>query len=240
MVQTLKLGSLYLDGESIAPEAKYQPGQIVSFGEAAPNMAISWVPVNGMLIADRCLLTHISWDDLDAQSLVFGKEVTAQGFKFKIRLLKVGSEEDVPNEWGEALDTVGDNNTLWHWKDEFFWGQESVSEVALLRAYRGYDSARYLYWDRSSFRYANLGFRPALIPLFVDSSALSPGQEILVMGYGYDGCVVGELMDITKYDLILQPKPGGLVGETAFAAIMRDGTVAVDRDKILSITAAYS
>ena len=235
MVQTLKLGSLYLDSESIAPEAKYQPGQIVSFGEAAPNMAISWVPVNGILIADRCLLTNISWDDLDAQGLVFGKEVKIQGFRFTARLLKVGDNEDGPNEWDAALDTVGEDNALWHWSGKYFWGQESA-EAASCRAYRGYGSARLWRWRNSSFRYANLGFRPALVPLATAPSALRHDQEVIAIGR--NGCVIGNLVGENQYDLILRPKACWVAGAPLFAANLQDGTLAVDRSGILSIATA--
>ena len=34
--------------------------------------------------------------------------------------------------------------------------------MASFRANRGYNSARYWNWDDSSYRYALLGFRPAL------------------------------------------------------------------------------
>ena len=238
MVQTLKFGSLYLDGKPIATRvAKYQPGQAISLGgEASPDIAISWVPVNGMLIADRCLLTNISWDDLNAQGLVFGTEVKIQGFRFTARLLKVGNSEGVPNEWDAALDTVGEDDTLWHWDGRFFWGQESVHESASHRADRGFCTARNWGWDNSSYRYASLGFRPALEFLPADTSDLRHGQEI--MAIGRNGCVMGTLMEKTQYDLILQPKPGGVAGEAAFAAVMRDGTLAVDRSGILSIAAA--
>jgi len=29
-----------------------------------PSKEIGWVAVNGLLIADQCLLTNVSWDDL--------------------------------------------------------------------------------------------------------------------------------------------------------------------------------
>lgn len=236
MANIIELGSLYLDGESIAPEAKYQPGQAISFGEAVSDMAISWVPVNGLLIADRCLLTHISWNDLDAQGLVFGKEVKIQGFRFTARLLKVGSNEGVPNEWDAALDTVGEDNTLWHWDRKLFWGQESVNGSASYRAYRGFDSARFWDWYRSSNRGALLGFRPALEPLLTDPSALRQGQE--VMAIGRNGCVVGELVDKTQYDFIIRSTDKGIIGAASFLATMRDGILAVDRSEILNIAAA--
>ena len=233
MVQTLKLGSLYIDNKPITPETECQPGQTISFGDAVPDMAISWVPVNGMLIADRCLLTNINWDDLDVQGLVFGKEITVQGFRFKIRLLKVGSKEDVPNEWDDALDAIGEDDALWHWRGKYFWGQESASESSSRRVYRGYLSARNFYWNSSGFRGVILGFRPALEPLSTAPSALRHGQKALVIGC--DGCVLGNLVDMTQYDLILRPKVGRVAGVPSFATNMQDGTLAVDRSRIISI-----
>ena len=236
MKQTLKFGSLYLDNSPTNIDAEYQAGQTISFGSATPNKIISWVPVNGLLIADQCLLTKISWDDLDAQGLVFGREINIQGFRFKIRLLKVGTEEGVSNEWDAALDIVGENNTLWNWDAKYFWGQESTARYASFRAYRGYDSARFWNYDNASTRYAFLGFRPVLEPLHAAPSALRPGQKVLVIGY--DGCVMGRLVEKTQYDLILQLKPSSLVGKAAFTADLQDGSVVVDRSGILGITAA--
>lgn len=198
-----------------------------------PSKEIGWVAVNGLLIADQCLLTNVSWDDLDVQGLVFGKEVTVQGLRFKIRLLKVGSKEDVPNEWDAALDAVGEDDTLWHWDHKFFWGQEPVSGSVSYRAFRGYFSARGWYWSDSSSRNAYLGFRPALEPLPTDPSAIRHSQEALVIGRA--GAVAGSLIDATAYDLVIQPNADGLIGEVSFAAKMQDGTLAVDRSGIISI-----
>ena len=162
MANIIKLGSLFLDGRPVETGMQYVPSQTIEVGEMTPSKEIGWVAVNGLLIADQCLLTNVSWDDLDVQGLVFGKEVTVQGLRFKIRLLKVGSKEDVPNEWDAALDAVGEDDTLWHWDHKFFWGQEPVSGSASGRVTRGYFSARNFSWFSSGNRYASLGFRPAL------------------------------------------------------------------------------
>lgn len=198
-----------------------------------PSKEIGWVAVNGLLIADQCLLTNVSWDDLDVQGLVFGKEVTVQGLRFKIRLLKVGSKEDVPNEWDAALDAVGEDDTLWHWNHKFFWGQEPVSGSVSFRAYRGFVSARGWRYTSSGYRIASVGFRPALEPLPTDPSAIRHSQEALVIGRA--GAVAGSLIDATAYDLVIQPNADGLIGEVSFAAKMQDGTLAVDRSGIISI-----
>ena len=236
MGNIIKLGSIYLNGHPVKIGTLYAPDQSIKVGKMVLGKEISWVPVNGILVADRCLLTNISWDDLDAQDLVFGKEVKIQGFRFTARLLKVGSNEGVPNEWDAALDTVGEDDGLWHWKNKFFWGQESVSESASYRVYRGWHSARYWSWDYSSARDAFLGFRPALEPLPTDPSALRLGQEVLVIGRA--GAVIGSFVDATAYDLVIQPNADCCAGEVAFAANMQDGTLAVDRSGILSIAAA--
>lgn len=233
MANIIKLGSLFLDGRPVETGMQYVPSQTIEVGEMTPSKEIGWVAVNGLLIADQCLLTNVSWDDLDVQGLVFGKEVTVQGLRFKIRLLKVGSKEDVPNEWDAALDAVGEDDTLWHWDHKFFWGQEPVSGSVSHRAIRGYTSARHWRWNYSSSRNAYLGFRPALEPLPTDPSAIRHSQEALVIGRA--GAVAGSLIDATAYDLVIQPNADGLIGEVSFAAKMQDGTLAVDRSGIISI-----
>lgn len=233
MANIIKLGSLFLDGRPVETGMQYVPSQTIEVGEMTPSKEIGWVAVNGLLIADQCLLTNVSWDDLDVQGLVFGKEVTVQGLRFKIRLLKVGSKEDVPNEWDAALDAVGEDDTLWHWDHKFFWGQEPVSGSVSYRAIRGYASARY--WRNSNATNSNplVGFRPALEPLPTDPSAIRHSQEALVIGRA--GAVAGSLIDATAYDLVIQPNADGLIGEVSFAAKMQDGTLAVDRSGIISI-----
>lgn len=233
MANIIKLGSLFLDGRPVETGMQYVPSQTIEVGEMTPSKEIGWVAVNGLLIADQCLLTNVSWDDLDVQGLVFGKEVTVQGLRFKIRLLKVGSKEDVPNEWDAALDAVGEDDTLWHWDHKFFWGQEPVSGSVSHRAIRGYTSARHWRNSTAANSSPSLGFRPALEPLPTDPSAIRHSQEALVIGRA--GAVAGSLIDATAYDLVIQPNADGLIGEVSFAAKMQDGTLAVDRSGIISI-----
>lgn len=233
MANIIKLGSLFLDGRPVETGMQYVPSQTIEVGEMTPSKEIGWVAVNGLLIADQCLLTNVSWDDLDVQGLVFGKEVTVQGLRFKIRLLKVGSKEDVPNEWDAALDAVGEDDTLWHWDHKFFWGQEPVSGSVSHRAIRGCISARIWGNSNATRSYSRVGFRPALEPLPTDPSAIRHSQEALVIGRA--GAVAGSLIDATAYDLVIQPNADGLIGEVSFAAKMQDGTLAVDRSGIISI-----
>ena len=70
MANIVKLGSLLLDGILMRPGSQYQPGQDIEFGNGDN---ISWIVVNGLLIADRPLLVNISWTDLEQQDLISGK-----------------------------------------------------------------------------------------------------------------------------------------------------------------------
>ena len=197
-----------------------------------PSKEIGWVAVNGLLIADQCLLTNVSWDDLDVQGLVFGKEVTVQGLRFKIRLLKVGSKEDVPNEWDAALDAVGEDDTLWHWDHKFFWGQEPVSGSVSHRAIRGYTSARHYRWSPSSTRNAYCGFRPVLVPL--NTKQFTPallGQRVMI--WGGQNIVNGYLEQVTDYDVLLSNWHGSVLESQSCGWIITGGKLLVDRNSIV-------
>lgn len=56
---------------------------------------LRWVEVTDgdkkLLISDRCLLAKVTWDNLNAQGLVNGKEITIDGQRYKIRLLSGGT-----------------------------------------------------------------------------------------------------------------------------------------------------
>ncbi|RLQ08677.1 hypothetical protein D9547_07060 [Geobacillus stearothermophilus] len=57
---------------------------------------IQWREVNDgskkLLISDRVLLVNVSWDDLNAQGLIFGKTITIDGRQYKLRVLTGGSD----------------------------------------------------------------------------------------------------------------------------------------------------
>ena len=257
MANIIKLGSLYLDGQPVEIGADYAPGQSIEVGKTIPGKEISWVVVNEMLIADRCILTNVSWNDLNAQNLVFGKEVTISGFRFTARLIQVGAEEGAPNEWDSALDAVGEDNSLWHWEDMFFWGQEAATGTASSRAYRGYTSARTFYCTSSSRRSVSLGFRPALVPL--PSDTLWPSskamwwlsekvmwddarldeklwlskKKAMWMLWGGQNIIFGRLEELTDYEVILSDHGGAM--SDGFGSRLSDGGLVIDRASISGV-----
>lgn len=230
MANIIKLGSLHLDGHPVEIGTEYVPGQAISIGDTITGKEISWVSVNRMLIADQCLLTNVSWDDLNAQNLVFGKEITLGGFRFTVRLLQVGAEKGVPNEWDAALDEVGENDDIWHWKDSWFWGQESMR--ASRRARRGYRSARNWYCNYTSYRHANLGFRPALVPLLSDTLGDTRSGETLML-WDSQNIAFGRLEELTDYEVVLSGGDGSLAD--GFGRRLSDGRIVIDRGTIAGV-----
>ena len=175
-----KFGALYLDNKiHHIPQQPMRNGDIPQYdGQAAISIgleekgeSITWVKPNGqnLLIADRVLLVTVSWDDLERNGMVSGKLIVIDGQFFNCRLLQVGKSDGVPNEWDKILDETGEDDTLWHWNNACFWGQEKPTDVASRRAVRGYFSARYWNSNTATNRYVSVGFRPALEPLPSDT-----------------------------------------------------------------------
>lgn len=233
MANIIRLGSLYLCGNPVSVEDDYlsSPNWSIEIGETVPGKEISWVAVNGIFIADRCILRDISWDNLFVQCLVFGKEVTIGEFRFTARLLQVGAEEGVPNEWDAALDKVGENNDIWHWKDSWFWGQE-YAVSASHRAIRGYISARSCYFNSSSTRNVTVGFRPALVPLLSDPLGNTRSGEKLML-WGSQNIVFGRLEELTDYEVVLSGGDGSL--SDGFGSRISDGRIVIDRGAVAGV-----
>ena len=219
MAKIEKLGSLYFGGLPQKVGVAYN-GEQISFGDSTPGQEISWVRMqSGLLVADRCVCTNISWEDLDKEGFVFGTLVTINGETYLCHCLKVGAKEGETNEWDAALDETGEGNDLWHWKNKYFWGQEtseqgaSLERGALLRAVRGCPSARFWYHHGASYRSVYLGFRPALE--YLGSVSYSPDTLVgkAIKAYFPGGVSIkGHLVDFSDYDIVLEastPVPVG-------------------------------
>lgn len=112
----VKLGTFYLNGTKQArPTRPWRNGDTPTGGPGAGNIPtysagqtievrdtdsldankMQWVEVNDggkkYLVADRVALVSVSWDDLNAQSLIFGKTITIDGQQYKLRSLTGGS-----------------------------------------------------------------------------------------------------------------------------------------------------
>ena len=117
MANIISLGSLYIDDQAVESGKPYTPGKKIGIGRSDSH-PIQWVMVNGALIANRVLLTYVSWDDLDAHGFATGREIVLDGIRCFCRLLQVGDNDGVPNEWDAALAaTNDDSDELWHYSN---------------------------------------------------------------------------------------------------------------------------
>ena len=193
--QKHQFGTLYLDGvpkpvaqvpTDIGDVPAYGGTETISIGDSNPGSVITWIQPDGMdiLIADRVLLSKVSWNDLNQQGFVDGKKISIDGMSFRCRLLRVGNDSDTPNEWDDILDITGEDDGLWHWKDMYFWGQEADIRFPSSRAIRGNYVARYWGNDYAVSRSAIVGFRPALEP--IDSGALPIGKAVELEGLEFN------------------------------------------------------
>ena len=129
-----KIGTFYLGGTKQArptrpwrtdttPPGASSAGNIATFSsgqnieirntEADDSYKLQWIEVvendKKYLVADRNLLVNVSWDDLNSQDLINGKEITIDGQKYLLRVLTGGNNYRngsdnysggvLPNEW---------------------------------------------------------------------------------------------------------------------------------------------
>lgn len=173
-----KFGALYLN-DKVQPVPQepmyggdiptYDKNEDISIKEA--NHKITWIKPNGLslLIADRALLTSVSWESLRRNGFDKGKTILIDGQRFLCRMPQVGLRAGAPNEWDQALDIAGEDNSLWHWHKAYFWGNDMSSgnkgaSRKICQA-RGFVSARKWAQGESTIPYFTYGFRPVLEPL---------------------------------------------------------------------------
>ena len=125
---------------------------------------------HSLFVADYAVTHTVSWNGLNDEGLIFGKNYASGGVDYTLRAPSVGSDftgsgdsqRGVPqsNEWDTMLNK--NSGYIQNWNKMYSWGQDTSSAAESFRAYRGYNSARFWYYTSSSFRNVYLGFRPVL------------------------------------------------------------------------------
>lgn len=188
MANIIRLGSLYLCGNPVSVEDDYlsRPNWSIEIGETVPGKEISWVAVNGIFIADRCILRD---------------------------------------------DAVGEDDSIWHWKNTHFWGQD-IAEETQYRANRGCDSARKWGFCHAQLRDERLGFRPVLDPMdMVHLDEVRIGEQLRI--WGGQNIVSGRLEEINDYEVVLSGGDGAL--DSSFGIRLNDGSIVVERSVIVGV-----
>ena len=202
-MEIIKLGSIYANGHTYIPRFRRDGNENISLGDTVPGKELQWIQYKGKLIGNRCACINVSWKQLDKIGYTFGWPVLIDGNCYLCRSLKVGAEEGEPNEWDDVLRFCGYEDSLWHWRDIEFWGQEAPADSCEVRVVRGFYSATYFSAKRSTMLSTLIGFRPVLEPLpALDWSGISAGLRLIV--YRKDGSIAeGTLNSLDDYDLWL-------------------------------------
>ena len=237
MAEIVNLGSLYLNGQPIDLGVEYN-GEVLSFGNTIPGKTIPFVKWGKLLVASQCVCINIRWDELNKAGYIFGRPVKIDGVPYLCRSLKVGKKEGDPNEWDDILDELGEDDSIWHWDEQGFFGQEREMNVEghLIPVLRGKASAR-TYIDEQqvlcSAVLGGLGFRPVLEPYGTPCPIAETlvGQKInLFIG---NGLISGTLKDFNDYDLTLNVLPDSSPDiDSAWMIVCDNGDVIIDRSQI--------
>ena len=125
---------------------------------------------HSLFVADYAVTHTVSWNGLNDEGLIFGKNYASGGVDYTLRAPSVGSnatgsgdsQRGVPqsNEWDTMLNK--DSGYIQNWNGMFSWGQDVSSGGASRRAIRGYNSARLWSNNGATFSYPIVGFRPVL------------------------------------------------------------------------------
>ena len=240
MANIIKLGSLYLDNQPVQVGQWYNPECEILIGDTNAGQEISWVIVDRTMIADRCILTHVSWDDLNGAGLIFGKRILIDGFPYTItvpnsNLNGNGGEID---EWQSAMAIVEDeSDSLWHWRGIYSWGKESKDLEQVYRVVRGYYAGYGWGYREASNRREDLGFRPMLLPEFSEFAPDIPPCSEMFLWIG-ESVIHGRLFELTKYDLVLAEMPGTNIAKSDIGQLVKslpDGRLIVDRNSISTV-----
>ena len=125
---------------------------------------------HSLFVADYAVTHAVSWDNLNAEGLIFGKDYTAGGVDYTLRAPSEGSdytgsgdsERGTPqsNEWDRLLDK--DDGYIKNWNGIFSCGQDSVIRLSWRRTVRGHYSSRFCGHRDAAGQNPQVGFRPVL------------------------------------------------------------------------------
>lgn len=131
--QLVRIGTLYFDkynGESNKCYM-YKDGEI-SIVDTVKDKELQFifVVIDGkqLLVSNRNVLSCISWNNLNEQGLITGKQISIDGQNYILRVLTGGKTEQDANEWDAIMHEIGASNDIWHWEKCSSWCQEASPE----------------------------------------------------------------------------------------------------------------
>ena len=125
---------------------------------------------HSLFVADYAVTHTVSWNGLNDEGLIFGKNYASGGVDYTLRAPSVGSnatgsgdsQRGVPqsNEWDTMLNK--NSGYIKNWNGIYSWGQDTTRYNSSFRAVRGFISARLWGIDNAASSDPNVVFRPVL------------------------------------------------------------------------------
>ena len=146
---------------------------------------------HSLFVADYAVTHTVSWNGLNDEGLIFGKNYASGGVDYTLRAPSVGSnatgsgdsQRGVPqsNEWDTMLNK--NSGYIKNWNGIYSWGQDTTRYNSSLRAVRGYNSARLWGRNTTTFSTPSVDFRPVLEILNPDTLG-SDGLKVVTLDLG--------------------------------------------------------
>ena len=146
---------------------------------------------HSLFVADYAVTHTVSWNGLNDEGLIFGKNYASGSVDYTLRAPSVGSnatgsgdsQRGVPqsNEWDTMLNK--NSGYIKNWNGIYSWGQDTTRYNSSLRAVRGYFSARFWNGITATSSFPFLGFRPVLEILNPDTLG-SDGLKVVTLDLG--------------------------------------------------------
>ena len=183
---------------------------------------------HSLFVADYAVTHTVSWNGLNDEGLIFGKNYASGGVDYTLRAPSVGSnfiglgnsERGVPqsNEWDTMLNKnsgyIQNGNDMYL----YLWGQDTISRNASRRAVRGCASPRFWINCDATYSDPSVGFRPVLEVLNPDTLG-SDGLKVVTLDLG------GGTLGNSSEDIQIIVKNG-----SEFTAPASDGLTRPDGD----------
>ena len=146
---------------------------------------------HSLFVADYAVTHTVSWNGLNDEGLIFGKNYASGGVDYTLRAPSVGSnatgsgdsQRGVPqsNEWDTMLNK--NSGYIKNWNGIYSWGQDTTRYNSSFRAVRGFISARLWGIDNAASSDPNVVFRPVLEILNPDTLG-SDGLKVVTLDLG--------------------------------------------------------
>ena len=181
---------------------------------------------HSLFVADYAVTHTVSWNGLNDEGLIFGKNYASGGVDYTLRAPSVGSnatgsgdsQRGVPqsNEWDTMLNK--NSGYIKNWNGIYSWGQDTTRYNSSFRAVRGFISARLWGIDNAASSDPNVVFRPVLEILNPDTLG---SDELKVVTLDLGGGTLGN----SSEDIQIIVKTG-----SEFTAPASDGMTRPDGD----------